>query len=477
MCPQPRPGTDAATRALARLVAEARVPVDVRQQARRYVVDWLGSTLAGGGEPELGALRGVVGTLGGSQVATVLCSGERTTPPFAALINGAAAHVIELDDLDRESITHPAAPVVSAAFAVAEQRGCDADTLLDAVVVGYEVALRVGEALGPSHYELWHTTATAGVLGAAAACSRVMGLDATGALHALGSAGTMAAGLWQFLADGAMSKPLHAGKAAHDGVLAALLAEAGLSGAARVLEGSRGMLRAMSAQPRPERLTDGLELLLGADSEPAPRGWRIGRVSLKVHACCRHIHAAIDALLALREEHGLEPDRVRRVRVALYRQGVELVSTATPGSPHAAKFSLPFCMALALTHGDVGPSRFSIGAISDPGLTQLAARVDLRVDPELGARYPEQWPAVVEVELGAGQRLCRRVDHPRGDPEAPLSTEQLLHKVEVLLPALRGRELRAVMQGVLAGEPGASPRALVERVRQLFTAPGDRCSG
>ena len=477
MCPQQLPGTDAATQALAQLIAEARVPVEVRRQARRYVVDWLGSTLAGGGEPELGAVRTVVTALGGRPAATALCAGERTTAPLAALVNGAAAHVIELDDLDRDSITHPAAPIISAAFAVAEQRGCDWDTLLDAVVIGYEVALRVGEALGPSHYELWHTTATAGVLGAAAACSRAMGLDATRSLHALGSAATMAAGLWQFLVDGAMSKPLHAGKAAHDGVIAALLAEAGLSGASRALEGSRGMLRAMSEQPRPERLTEGLEHLLGGASKSAPMRWRIGRVSFKVHACCRHTHAAIDALLALREEHGLEPERVRRVHVALYSQGAALVSSTTPDSPHAAKFSLPFCIALALTHGDVGPSRFSTSALVDPRLTQLASRIDLRVDPELDARYPEQWPAVIEVELSAGQRLGRRVDHPRGDPEVPLSSEDLLRKVELLLPALWGRELRTLMQGVLDGEHSATPQALAGRLRELVIALGDRRSG
>ncbi len=443
------------TARLAQVVAGCPVPARARETARRYVLDWLGSAIGGGHEAPPTILRGVTERLGGTPEATVLATGTRTSAPLAAMANAAASHVLELDDLDRGSITHPGAPVIAAALAVAEREGADGAAFLDAVAVGYEVCIRVGEALGPSHYEHWHTTATAGTLGGAAAAARLGRLSPEVTLHALGSAGTMAAGLWEFLADGAMSKQLHPAKAAHDGILATLLARAGFTGATRILEGQRGLLAAMSGGPDATRLTEGLPALA---SDAAP--WRIEGVSFKVHASCRHTHPAVDAALRLRAR-GLDPRDIEAVHVRIYSQGLALLEGVEPSTPYAAKFSLPFCIAAALRSGDLAPARFTDRTIQDAATLALAARVTFAPDPALDTLYPARWPSVVTVRTHAGAVLEERVDHPDGDPEAPLTNEQLAAKFRRLTEDRLGAATTDLARRVLEDQPAPSPEDIV----------------
>lgn len=443
-----------ATRRLAQFVAGARVPEDVRATTRRYVLDWLGSTLAGGEMRPPSIVREVVAELGGAPVATVLADGTRTSAPLAALANAAASHVLEMDDLDRGSVSHPGAPVVAAALALGEAEGVDGDAFLDAVAVGYEVCIRVGEALGTTHYDYWHTTGTAGTLGAAAAAARLLRLDEEGTTQALGSAGTTAAGLWEFLADGAMSKQLHPAKAAHDGILAALLARRGFTAASRVLEGPKGVLAAMSRNSSPAPLTDGL-----ADEQAH---WRIGNVSFKFHACCRHIHPAADAVLALRED-GLRAEDVESVHVRIYSQGLALLDGVEPTTPYAAKFSLPFAVAAALRFGDLGLQRFTDDSIVDAETLALAERITFAPDPELDALYPAAWPSIATARLRDGGERVARIDHPRGDPEAGVTGNDLSAKFVMLTGGILGEErARSVAAEVLDGTPAPSPARIAD---------------
>ncbi len=448
--------TQGATRRLAQFVSGARVPDDVRAVSRRYVLDWLGSALGGGSMQPPSIVRAVVEELGGAPRATLLATGERTSAPLAALANAAASHVLEMDDLDRGSISHPGAPVVAAALALGEAEGADGDALLDAVAVGYEVCVRVGEALGTSHYDFWHTTGTAGTLGAAAAAARLLRLDEEATVAALGSAGTSAAGLWEFLADGAMSKQLHPGKAAHDGILAALLARRGFTAATRILEGPKGLLAAMSREPHPEALTDGL-----AEEQP---NWRIANVSFKFHACCRHIHPAADAVLALRED-GLRPEDVDSIHVRVYSQGLDLLDGVEPISPWAAKFSLPFAVASALRFGDLGLGRFTEETITDAETLALAERITFAPDPDLDRLFPAAWPSIATARLRDGSERTARIDHPRGDPEAGVSGADLADKFVMLTSALLGEERAgSVAAEVLEASPAPSPTRIAQMV-------------
>ena len=442
---------------LATFIVEAQVPPTVRITARRYLLDWLGSTVAGGEMRPPSLVREVVTGLGGHAQATVLASGERTSAPLAALANAAASHVLEMDDLDPGSIYHPAAPTVSAALAVAEHLGADGDALLDAIAIGYEVGIRVGEALGPSHYEHWHTTGTAGTFGAAAAAARLHSLTAEQTLHALGSAGTTTAGLWEFLSDGAMSKQLHPAKAAHDGILSVLLAQQGFTAATHILEGAKGVLASMSARSFPERLTDGLT------SEMAT--WRIDGVAFKVHAACRHTHSAVDAALQLRAEHDLKLGQIQDVHVRIYEQALGLLDGVEPTTPYAAKFSLPFCIAAALQFGELGPGRFSESTIRERTTLALAERVSFETDPELDACYPESWPSVVAVTLTDGTEVSARVDHPAGDIEAGVENSDLAAKFARMTGPQFASEAEVIARHLLEAMPSMSASEIVGAVR------------
>jgi 2-methylcitrate dehydratase PrpD len=436
-----------ATEALSQFAATAEVPAHVRQATRRYLLDWLGSAIAGGELEPPRLVREVVTSLGGAPQATVLATGERTSAPLAALANAAASHVLEMDDLDRESVSHPAAPIVAAALAVGERDEASGEELLDAIAIGYEVGIRVGEALGLTHYDYWHTTGTAGTLGAAAAAARLSGLDARATQRALGSAGTMAAGLWEFLYDGAMSKQLHPAKAAHDGILAALLADRGFTAASRILEGQKGLLAAMSRDALPERLTDGLAHL---------DAWRIEQVSFKVHASCRHTHSAVDAALQLRDQLNGELDQIEAVDVRIYTQALGLLDGMEPTSPYAAKFSLPFCVAAALRFGELSPARFTAASIADPETLALADRIEMTTDESLDRLYPAAWPSIVRIRLLDGSEHAVRVDHPAGDPESGIDEHDIAEKFVRLTPSVAG-DASGLAERVLHREPSLSP--------------------
>src|SRR5688572_11044469 len=248
------------TRLLAYALSTTRyqdLPAHVIADTQRAVLDWLGAALAGSLEPPAVKARAITTSLGRADDATVFPT-ARSSAAGAAFANGVASHILELDDIHKTSTIHAGAPVIPAALAVAEREHATGEALLLAVALGYDAALRIGEAVNPSHYRFWHPTGTVATFGAAAAAASILRLDATQMMDALGSAGTQAAGLWEFNADGAMSKHLHPGKAAMNGIIAADLARAGFTGASRILEGDRGFFRAMSEGFNATRITDGL---------------------------------------------------------------------------------------------------------------------------------------------------------------------------------------------------------------------------
>jgi 2-methylcitrate dehydratase PrpD len=279
------------SRSLAEFLAGVKwsdLPATAVADTKRSILDWLGSAMAGSIEAPARMAQQVVRGLGACDEATVF-SARRSSAAGAALANGVASHILELDDIHKGSTVHAAAPVIPAALAVAERENADGRAFVLAVALGYEAALRVGEAVNPSHYEFWHPTGTAATFGAAAAAGSLLSLDAAAMLDALGSAGTQAAGLWEFNADGAMSKHLHPGKAAFNGVLSADLARAGFTGATKILEGDRGFFRAMSRSFDASRVTDGLGAV-----------WKISENCYKIWSCCGHTHSAVDVAADLR---------------------------------------------------------------------------------------------------------------------------------------------------------------------------------
>ncbi|HEV2201709.1 MAG TPA: MmgE/PrpD family protein [Bryobacteraceae bacterium] len=409
------------TRALARFLSTTKfedLPDAVSAETRRAVLDWLGACIAGSSEPPARAMQKIVARFGSSREATVFGAG-RTSAAGAALANGVSSHVLELDDVHRGATLHAAAPVIPAALAAAEREHSDGREFLAAIALGYEGALRIGEAVNPSHYRFWHPTGTAATFGAAAAAGSILKLDPQQMTDALGSAGTQAAGLWEFNADGSMSKPLHPAKAAFNGLLAADLAREGFTGASRILEGARGFFRAMSESHDPTHLTDGLG-----------RHWKILENCYKLHACCGHTHTAIDAAIEIRECSGRTACEIASVQVETYGPGLAIVEEPNPSTPTKARFSLAYTVAAALAEGRCGleqfdASRFSPDGVRDPVAASLLKKIRVAAVDDLTNRYPASWPVRLAVTYCDGGTERREVDFPRGSPENPVSTAEL----------------------------------------------------
>lgn len=406
------------------------IPEDAITMARRSILDWLGSALRGGPtEPARIAREVAARTMPGAD-ATLLANGARLSALGAAFANGTASHVIELDDLHQASTFHPAAPIIPAALAVAERQGLRGRDLIRAMVLGYEVGIRIAEAVNPSHYRYWHPTATCGVFGAATAASALLGLTTEQTVHALGSAGTQAGGLWAFLADGAMSKHLHAGMAAHDGILSADLAAAGFTGATQILESEQGFFAATAEQADASRITDQLG-----------ERFKIVENGFKCHACCGHTHTAVDAALQLRDQ--IAGRSIDEIAIETYSVALDITDNPAPRAPYDAKFSIQYAVAIALLDGRAGLEQFTPKRLAAEDIRTLLTQTRASEDPALTARYPAVWPSRVQVTLSDGTRLEAMVEQPKGMPANPLSDAEVVAKFHDLADPVVGAHTAA----------------------------------
>ncbi len=425
------------------------LPAGVLPRALDLLRDHLGVALGGAGEASSIVLRRGLEKLAPGGGATVLGTVERLPAPQAAIANGAAAHALEMDDTHQGGSIHLGATVFPAALAAAELAGASGDRVLRAALGGYDVAARLAMALGPAaHYRRgFHLTATCGAFGAAAAAGAVLGLDRAAIAAALGIAGSQAAGSMEFLADGSWTKRFQTGWAACAGLHAAALAQAGFSGPATILEGRFGFLHAYSdgATTAPLAARDGYELM---------------RTSVKPHACCRYMQGPIDAVLALRAAHRIEPAEVERVEVGMLAAGMPIVcepaeAKRRPASVVDAQFSLPFGIAMALVRGAASPAEFAPAWLADPTVRALMERVVGVPDPALDAVFPHAWPCWVRVALRGRGDVHARVEHPRGDPESFLEPAELAEKFHTLAARALGGAARARLEGALADFPRA----------------------
>ena len=393
----------------------AEIEDNVRHHATRAVVDWFAAALPGGALPPATLVARAVADQVGTGAATLILSGTPASAQAAALINGTASHTVEFDDIFRDGLYHPGAPTIPAALAAAELSQANGERLLRGVIAGYEVSNRIARAVNPRHYDFWHTTATVGCFGAAAAAAVILGLDGQKTAHALATAATMAAGLQQAFRADAMSKPLHAGRAAEAGLLAARMAAEGVTGALDALEGPRGFGAAMSGE--------GVDW--AAATADLGTEWTITRMTFKNHAACGHVHAAVDAVLTLAAEHGLTASDVERMEVGSYAKSLEICGNATPTTAFEAKFSLPYCVGAALVRGSVRRAAFDDEALADPAIRTAAAKVMQSVDSDCEAAFPRARSARVTIHTADGRRLDHYAPTRKGDPDNPLTDAEL----------------------------------------------------
>ena len=419
------------------------IPAPVMRRTEDLFLDWFGSALAGKVGRPVQAIEAIAREMGPMEGRSeVLISRRKTSPLFAAMVNGASSHFIEQDDVHNGSVFHPAAVIFPAVLAVAQDRGCSGKDLMTAAVAGYEAGIRIGEFLGRSHYKIFHTTGTVGTVAAAVAVGRLINLSPEKMLHAIGSAGTQAAGLWEFLKDAANSKQLHTAKAASDGLLAALLAEKGFSGAKQILEGSKGMAAGMSSDSNPACLTDRLG-----------ERWATIETSFKFHASCRHTHPAGDALQQVMKEHGLKADHIAQVITHVHQGAIDVLGpVVNPSTTHQAKFSMGTVLGLLAVHGKAGVREFD-QSYRDKEVSEFCDRVSMVLDQEVDAAYPVRWIGKVTVKTTDGRELHGRVDEPKGDPGNTLSRPELEAKAIELAEfagAATAAEMNASMKDIWA---------------------------
>ena len=399
-------------------VARAAVPPAARAAARAAVLDTVGVTLAGSVEPAPRLVRDVARAEGGATRCGILGVAERTGAGWAALANGTAAHALDFDDMCFVSLAHPSAPLVAAGLAAAELADAGGAALLDAYCVGFEIEAVLGRVMNPTHYEQgWHATATLGTIGAAATAVRLLGQDAQTAACCMAIAASEASGLKESF--GTMVKSLHAGLAGRNGVLAALLAEAGLAASDRAVDGPQGLLVAMQAR-RHE---------LGDAGAALGRVWEIvdGGITVKLYPSCAATHPTIETLIDLRAEHRFVADEVEAIDIGVDAVTPTVLIHDRPTEGLEAKFSMHFCAAAAVADGRVDIQTFETG-LADPLIRRLLSRVTMRVDPSVGGDQPALTEASVTVRLADGRSFNRRVRGARGYPSRPPTAEELDRK-------------------------------------------------
>ncbi len=396
------------TRRLADFLAALRGGVDPRlsERAVDYLVDTLGVIVFGATRPWSQAVIAHALATGGAGPCGVVCGERSTTPPMAALANGASAHAFELDDVHEEAISHPGAVVVPAALALAEQLDASGADLLDAIVVGYEAMGRAGIAVGPASHMLggFHPTSMSGVFGSAAAAGCLLGFDGERMNQAFGIAASLASGTMEFAASGGMAKRLHAGRAAEGGLTAALLAAHGFEGADDGLAGRYGFCRVFTDEPRIELLTDRLG-----------ERWMTDEITIKPWAACSDIHPMIQATQELRDDHAIDPDQVAVIEAWGPTKAATQNSLDGTVTVMAAQYSAEWNIAAALVADPADPATYSPDRIAAPDIAALQAKVaSVSAAPEFDATYAWKMGGRVRIALTDGTVHERTVHGQRG---------------------------------------------------------------
>lgn len=407
------------TRMLAEYASNVRfedLPDEVVEYTKLCILDWYGSALAGKDEKPIQSILELTQEWGGNEQATLI-TGGKSSIGNACLVNAAASHIVELDDIHKSSIIHAGTVVIPAVAAVAEAYELSGKDLITAVAVGYEICYRIGEAVSPSHYYYWHNTATCGTFGSAAAVAKLLNLNVEQTMYALGNAGTQAAGLWEFIEDGANTKQLHTAKAAYNGALAALLAKKDFTSALKILEGRRGFFNAMSEKYDTDKITRNLG-----------KEFKIIENSFKIHASCRHTHPSMDCILNIMKENALTHEHIQSISIKTYQTVLNITDNPNPDTVYASKFSSQFCAALIAIKGSASLIDYNIEILQSPEIIKLMKKVSVEADPYYENAYPEKWGAKVVITMKDGRTFSEGTDYPKGDPEKPADKEELIQK-------------------------------------------------
>lgn len=398
------------------------VPKIVQDRASRHLLDWLGCALVGSTSPQGTSFTKYALAYQASVGDCFAIGSSACGAAQAAFLNGGLGNIFEMDDVHRASILHAGDVVVPAALAVSQANNTNAEQLLNAIVRGYEVALRIGRAASASGYSAWYNSGTCGVFGAATAAGFALELNSDELADALGQAGMMASGIWQCRLEPTFSKQLATAHAAQSGVIAAQLAGAGFPGAKHILEGELGFFKTYYPEVDPAHTiqTSGSE-------------WMINDVSFKPWPACRHAHPAIEAALELRER--CPANDIASITISTYGAAIDFCDNPTPESDHEARFSLQHCVAVSLLRGHPQVSDFDAKARADRSVKALIEKVSIEEDRTLSDQFPSMMGNHVEITLHDGRSEHTSVATAKGDPENPMSAAELDAKFLALAAA------------------------------------------
>ena len=400
------------------------VPAPIASRAIALVLDTLGSCLASSREDFGVAVLAAAEQLGGLPESTLIGTAAKAGAASAVLANATLAHGLDFDDTREDAIVHTGCVAVTTALSVGEAVGASGRAVLEAVIVGVEVMCRIGLAVpGRFHARHYHPTSLTGSFAAAAVAGKLYGLTEDQLVHALGICGSQAGGIIEYLADGSWTKRLHPGWAAHAGVSAALLARAGFTGPETVFEGTHGFYQAFAGGSDAAAL-EALAATLG-------RGWEIEQLTFKPYPCGSIAQPYMDCALALREKHHILPGQIAAIRCRtadgpVPRLWEPLAAKHRPANGYAAKFSLPYLLAVMFVRGRASLAEFTDEAARDPQSLEVAGKVTYEVDPTID--YPRQFIGHVSVRLADGRVVEERQDHPRGGPDFPMSRDEIATK-------------------------------------------------
>lgn len=394
-------------------------------RAKYFFLDYLGVAIRGATYISSKQVQKVVTALNSKDDdAVIIGTSLKAKPTFAAIANGAAAHSLEMDDVANEASLHPGVAIMSAVLDSSFIKDVSGKKFIEAIITGYEVMIRLGISIDPAaHYKQgFHPTGTCGTFGSAIAAAKIFKLEKKKILNALGIAGSQAAGSMEFLAGGSYTKRLHPGWAAHAGIIAAMLAREGFTGPATILEGNSGFMNSYSDK------SDISKLLIDWGNP-----YKIEETSIKPHSCCRYKQGPIDCILKIMNQNSIKSENIERVFISMLKTGFPIVAEPrelkiNPRSVVDAQFSMPFGAAVAILKGRANLNEYVDENLQDNDVKEMMKKIECIEDEEIEKEFPKKWAAKVKIRTKDGEEYISSIDYPKGDPENPLSWQELIDK-------------------------------------------------
>ena len=391
------------------------------QKTKQCLLDYMGGVFHASKSDTAISYINLAKELGGDGTAEILGSKVKTTASYAAFANAALGHIAETDDGHRASIMHIGTVVFPVIFALKSETLIDGKDIIEAAVAGYELAIRVGECLNQSHYNTWHTTATAGTFGAAAAAAKILKLTEEQTAWTLAHAGTQMAGLWQFLDDSCLTaKVLHPAKSAQNGIIAAFTAKANIPGPSHIFEGKRGVANAYSTNSDLSYLIKDLG-----------KTYKVNEANFKAYPTCGQTHSMIDALRKIQDEHNFEHNDVKNINVFVYQKTIDIANIENPSTVAQAKFSVKYCLALLLLKGSISFTNIDEETLTNPDIITLMQKINVLFDEDINKGFPRCRPCKVTLTTSNNEYKAENY-YRRGDPETPMSQGEVENKFREL---------------------------------------------